>query len=109
MWDIEGEVQELIAREEEVEEEEETIPEVTWGIDIPTEPAPPLSPDSFRQFVSDNWDQIVEDGFHQAVADTLRDPPLYEDYDMEAQMADYAEYQRELEREEWNGRNGRGG
>ena len=100
VWDIEGEVQELIAREEEFEVEEEAIvPEVTWGVDIPSHRLP-----------TENWDQIADDGFHQAVADTFRDPPFYEeDYDVEAQMADYAEYQRELEQEAWNGRNGRGG
>lgn len=98
MWDIEGEVQQLIAREEEFEVEEDVIPEVSWGVSIPTES------ESHQQQQS-VWDQIADDGFHQAVADTLRDPP-YEDYDVEAQMADYAEYQRELEQVAWNGRGG---
>jgi len=80
MWDIEDEAQVLIAREEEEEQQEEVIPEVAWSISIPTE-----SPQNV----------VVEDRFFQQP---------YEDYDMEAEMADYAEYQRELEREEWNGR-----
>ena len=80
IWDIEGEAQELLER---VEEEEEVIPEVMWDVSFP-------SPDAFRH-------ETVSD---QAIA-------VYEDYDMEAQMADYAEYQRELEQEEWNGRQGR--
>lgn len=87
MWDIEGEAQELVERVEELEleelelEEEDPviIPEVTWDISIPTD---------------------------DAIKETLY-ADYYEEFDIESQMADYAEYQRELQREEWNGRQGR--
>lgn len=98
-WDIEGEAQVLYDEETAIEEEddddEEWIPEVTWDINIPTEqPA-----DTFHQQVKD---QIIEDGFQQAIADALSDPYLHEDFDYESQMADYAEYLRELEMERRN-------
>jgi hypothetical protein len=83
MWDIEGEAQELVERVEELELEleleEVIIPEVTWDISIPTD---------------------------DAIKETLY-ADYYEEFDIESQMADYAEYQRELQREEWNGRQGR--
>lgn len=74
-WDLEDEPQELF--------EEEQIPEVTWDISVPE---------------SNHWDQIEEDGFKQAfIHETLLNS--HEDFDWESQMADYAEYQREVEME----------
>lgn len=79
-WDLEGEAQELF--------EEEIIPEVTWDISVPE---------------SNHWDQHEEDhGFQQAIRETLWN--AHEDFDWESEMADYAEYQRELEMEAY-GRN----
>jgi hypothetical protein len=68
-WDLEGEAEELF------EEEEEEVPEVTWDISVP---------ETNQQ----------EDGFQDTIRDTLLNS--HEDFDWESQMADYAEYQREL-------------
>jgi hypothetical protein len=101
------------------ENENEEIPEVTWGIDIPD-----ASDNELRQTVLDNWSyQSVEDAFQEAMAemssannleevarqradDALwgRQPDEQYDYDMEAEMADYAEYHREVEMEAYSGR-----
>ena len=72
-WDLEGEAEEFYE-----EEEEEDVPEVSWDISVP---------ETFQQ----------EDGFEAAIRETLLNS--HEDFDWESQMADYAEYQRELEME----------
>ena len=105
----------------EEDEEPETIPEVTWGIDIPVANQQQAVADEFRQIVLDNWNQAVEDGFQEAInleevarqrAENAlwgRQPDEQYDFDddIESQMADYAEYQREVEMEEYSGRRGR--
>ena len=105
------------------ENEDEEIPEVTWGIDIPD-----ASDNVIRQTVLDNWNQSIEDAFQEAVAemssavnleevarqradDALwgRQPDEQYDYDdIEAQWdsQDYAEYQREIEMEAYWGKLG---
>jgi hypothetical protein len=109
------------------ENENEEIPEVTWGIDIPD-----ASDNEFRQTVLDNWNQSVEDAFQEAITEMSSAIKLEEvarqraedalwgrqpdeqydfDFDIEAQwdsgdQADYAEYQREIEMEEYSGRRG---
>jgi hypothetical protein len=95
-WDIEGEVQELVEREaeaededEQIQDEEERIPEVTWDSSIPSQ-------DALRQRVLDNLEEAFQLGNDN-----------HEEYDIEAEMADYAEYQRELEEELWNDWHGR--
>jgi hypothetical protein len=141
MWDgADGEL-ELMAEEDDLEvtdetvaeinaeneDEDEEIPEVTWGIDIPD-----ASDNELRQTVLDNWSyQSVEDAFQEAmeemscaknleeVARQRADDALWgrqpdEQYnydDIEAQwdsgdQADYAEYQREIEMEAYWGRLG---
>jgi hypothetical protein len=108
--------------------EPETIPEITWDIDIPVANQPA---DELRQVVLDNWNQAVEDAFQEAIAEALRNPDLStihleevarqraenalwgrepENYDYDEDMdssdqADYAEYMREVEMEAYsNGR-----
>lgn len=114
---------------DEEEAESETIPEVTWDIDIPVANQQQAVADAFRQIVLDNWNQAAEDGFQEAIASELssaidmeevarqraenalwgRQPDEQYDFDddIESQMADYAEYQREVDLEEYSGRRGR--
>jgi hypothetical protein len=106
---------------DEINAEPETIPEVTWDIDIPVANQQQAVADAFRQIVLDNWNQAVEDGFQEATdmeevarqrAENAlwgRQPDEQYDFDddIESQMADYAEYQREVEMEEYSGRRGR--
>ena len=108
------------------------IPEFEWVIDIPVANQ---QANEFRQIVLDNWNQSVEDGFQQAIADALRNPeipytpteeeeevirqqaenalwgrePEHYDYDedIESQMADQAEYMREAVMESYSDRYGR--
>lgn len=85
VWDVAGEAPELYMRMIEDEEEEEQIQgeevtEVTWDVSIP------VASDLAYPLISMND---------------------HEEYDWESQMADYAEYQRELQEEQWNGRHGR--
>ena len=103
---------------EEINAENDEIPEVTWDIDIPVANH---EADAFRQIVLDNWNQAAEDGFQEAInleevarqrAENAlwgRQPDEEYDYDedIESQMAEYAEYQRELDMEEYSGRHGR--
>ena len=91
---------------------------MTWDIDIPVANH---EADAFRQIVLDNWNQAAEDGFQEAInleevarqrAENAlwgRQPDEEYDYDedIESQMAEYAEYQRELDMEEYSGRHGR--
>ena len=110
------------------EDEDEEIPEDTWGIDIPD-----ASDNELRQTVLDNWSyQSVEDAFQEAMEEMSSAKNLEEvarqraedalwgrqpdeqydfDVDIEAQwdsgdQADYAEYQREIEMEAYCGRLG---
>jgi hypothetical protein len=75
------------------EPETETIPEVTWDIDIPV-----------QHFVYADAEQaqFVLNALQQAREEQIEEHE--DEYDIEAQMADYAEYQRELEMEEYEGR-----
>ena len=91
-WDIEGEVQVLYEEEIKAEEEQEEgwVPEVTWDISIPQQTDHP------RQ-------NVLEDAHQQAIEDALQNP-YTDDFDVESQMADYAEYQREIEIDRMNSR-----
>ena len=117
---------------ESAEAEPVTIPEFEWVIDIPVANQ---QANEFRQIVLDNWNQSVEDGFQQAIADALRNPDLsytptaeesevirqqaenalwgrqpenYDyDEDIESQIAEYKEYEQEVEMEAYEGRCGR--
>lgn len=112
----------------EADAEEEGIPEVSWAIDIPTANQEVFqndiqqisvefqqsaaefqqASDEYRQVVLNNWNRAVQEGFQQDILDTLHRPVVHDyDYDIESQMADYAEYQREIEMEEYLGRRGR--
>jgi hypothetical protein len=77
----------------------ETIPEVTWGIDIPTSPF--IYADAQQaQTILAALQQAREDADREQIESALwgREPERY-DYDMESEMADYAEYQQEIEME----------
>jgi hypothetical protein len=80
----------------------ETIPEVTWGIDIPVSRF--IYADAQQaQFVLDALQQAREDDDRERIENELlggREPERY-DYDMESEMADYAEYEQELRMEEY--------
>jgi hypothetical protein len=93
MWDIEDEPIHLVDDEEfdqqlldetidEINAEAEEIPEVTWDLDIP----------------SSQQAQIIRTALQQAREES------YDDYDREAEAADYAEYMREVEMEMYESR-----
>ena len=92
VWDVEDEHVEMFPVQEE-EDEDETIPEVTWEIDIPV-PVPNQIATEVQQ-TSDEYRQIVLDNLNQMTAEEQSE----DYYDIESQMADYAEYQREIEME----------
>jgi hypothetical protein len=128
--ETDGETDTETDTESEVAEPE--IPEFNWVIDIPVANQ---QANDFRQIVLDNWNQAAEDGFQQAIADALRNPEIsytpteeeeevirqqaenalwgrqpenYDyDEDIETQMADQAEYMREVEMEAYSDRYGR--
>jgi hypothetical protein len=110
------------------EAEPVTIPEFEWVIDIPV---PNQQANDFRQIVLDNWNQTVEDEFQQAIADALENPDIpytpteeesevirqqaenalwgrqpEEEYNFD-DIADYKEYEREVEMEAYEGRRSR--
>ena len=126
--EVDTEVTDETIAEINAENEDEEIPEVTWGIDIPD-----ASDNELRQTVLDNWSfQSVEDAFQEAMEEMSCAKNLEEvarqraedalwgrqpdeqydfDVDIEAQwdsgdQADYAEYQREIEMEAYLGRRG---
>ena len=132
-WDEDDEIIELrleeaagYITEPEINAESELIPDVGWAIDIPVQhfvyadaqqaqivlaALEQAKNDADQQIVLDNWNQIVEDEFQDAIADALRYPDLsrrfldeYDDYDRASEEADYAEYQRECEMEAYEGR-----
>lgn len=121
-WDVEEEEVEMFPVQEEFLDE--TIPDVTWEIDIPA----PVPVPFFQQFASD-IQQITEeiqqiateiqqtsDEFRQIVLDNLNQmraeeqaeeqAEYYDDVDFETMRADEAEYQRELDMEARWGRLG---
>lgn len=116
MWDEVGEELELMDDESDLEvldetideinaeadaDEDDEIPEVTWDIDIPT-----ASYDFQQaQAVLNALQQAEAEVARQQIEDAVwgREPERY-DYDMESEMADYAEYQREVEMEAYSGR-----
>ena len=120
-WDEDGEILETMLMREEVDEEisDETIaeinaeadeipdeiPEVSWAIDIPVQnfvhPNAQQAQDVLTAFL-----QAQEDANQQQIEDALNQQhnSNYYDDDIESQMADYAEYQREAEMEEYLGR-----
>jgi hypothetical protein len=89
------------------EDDDDDIPEVSWDIDIP------VASYDFQQA------QAVLNALQQAEAEVAREQiedavwgrqpeEQYDfDYDMESEMADYAEYQREVEMEAYSDRYGR--
>ena len=99
---------EIHAEAEAEVDEAETIPEVSWAVDIPKQPD-----DALRQTVLDNWNQSSDDAFKQAIRDALSHPNLgiEDDYyrdmeeeyyrDMASEAADYAEYMDQLRMEEY--------
>ena len=65
------------------------IPEVTWGIDIPA---------SLFVYTDPHHAEVVRAALQQAREEA------YDDYDQEAEAADYAEYMREVEMEMYESR-----
>ena len=87
-------------------DEPETIPEVSWAVDIPEKSAS----DEYRQLVLNNWNASVDEAFQQAIADAVSPPSLAytweqqeQEYysDLASDAADYAEYLNELRMEEY--------
>jgi hypothetical protein len=108
-WDIADEQLELVENfweggDQEINTESEEIPEVTWDIDIP------IASYDFQQAqaVLNALQQAEAEVARQQIEDAVwgREPERY-DYDMESEMADYAEYHREIEMEEYEGRRSR--
>ena len=88
---------------EEAEEESDEIPEVTWETNIPV-PSPFLYTDpQYAQIVSAALKEAREEAALQEIENTSNNLD-YNYYDIEAEMADYAEYQRECEMEAYMGR-----
>ena len=109
-WDIEDEhlqLVELEIDEEADEDEDEEIPEVSWDIDIP------VASYDFQQAqaVLNALQQAEAEVARQQIEDAVwgRQPEEQYNYDedMESQMADYAEYQREVDMEAYSDRYGR--
>ena len=109
-WDIEDEhlqLVELEIDEEADEDEDEEIPEVSWDIDIP------VASYDFQQAqaVLNALQQAEAEVARQQIEDAVwgRQPEEQYNYDedMESEMADYAEYQREVDMEAYSDRYGR--
>ena len=84
-----------------VEAELDTIPEVTWEINVPTSQFVYTDPQQ-AQFVRDALQQAIQDAERDRIESELwgREPEHYDyDYDMESEAADYKEYMREVEME----------
>ena len=118
-WDEDGEVLELMLEESVMEISEETfaainaesesVPDVGWAIDIPAQNFV-YSDAQQAQFVLSALEQAKNDADLQQIEDSLNNnaDDYYDygrdDYDREAEAADYAEYQRECEMEAYEGR-----
>ena len=84
-------------------EANETIPEVTWEINVPTSQFVYTDPQQ-AQFVRDTLQQAIQDAERDRIESELwgREPEHYDydyDYDIESEAADYKEYMREVEME----------
>ena len=84
-------------------EANETIPEVTWEINVPTSQFVYTDPQQ-AQFVRDALQQAIQDAERDRIESELwgREPEHYDyDYDMASEAADYKEYMREVEMESY--------
>jgi len=88
-----------------------TIPEITWDINIPSSAkAVDFASDEYRQSVLDAWNLSVDDEFRQTIRDYIILPDNRDDWsrdehqyysDMETEAAEYAEYMNEVRMEEY--------
>lgn len=125
MWDVEEEEVEMFPVQEEFLDE--TIPEVTWEIDVPVSNQSIFqqfasdiqeitaeiqqiaseiqqTSDEYRQIVLDNWNQMAQE---EEEEQQQSEYAYYDDVDFETMREDAAEYQREIEMEARWGRLGR--
>ena len=100
-WGPDVEVSDEMIAEINAEAEAETIPEVTWEINVPTSQFIYTDPQQ-AQFVRDALQQAIQDAERDRIESALwgREPEQYDyDFDIESEAADYKEYMREVEME----------
>jgi len=116
-WDEDGEIIELMLEDPDVQvsdemiaeinAESESVPEVSWAIDIPIQHFVYTDANQ-AQFVLTALKQAQDDANQQQIEDALNhEYDEYDDYDRASEAADYAEYMREVEMEAYEGRRGR--
>ena len=113
-WDGDGVIETMLEEADlevsdemidEINAESESVPEVSWSIDIPVQHF--VYTDAQQaQVVLAALQQAQFDANQQQIEDLLNKYE-YDDYDREAEEADYAEYMREVEMEAYEGRRGR--